>query len=445
MDLYKFFIDNFSLHFHLANIRLSYGKLANAQISICKSVDDSFWHEKQDIDSQKIVWKEWKNVSIPFIFDKDNTADIISNDGNSLIVNYDIVASTFYFLSGWNEFVASDKDDFNRVKYESTLIYKLKIEGIPIVNYYFDILNSAINQITHESIKPLWHKNSFVVALSHDIDACKRGWLEGSFSEIKKKKFFSVPKLIVKRFFGKDDWFNFDKIIRIEKKYDASSTFYFLPQKGKVNGWKNADYEIQNADIKNIIAELRENGNEIGVHGSFGTHDNLAMLENDIARIPIKAPKGNRFHFLMFDLYRTVNVLENAHLKYDSSIGFAEKIGFRRGTCLPFYLYNFEKNETSNVLEIPLIVMDASLMYKKYMGLSQKDSFPAVVKLIDEVKKFNGVFSVLWHNTSFSDYKYTGWCSVYEQILEYCYSNDALITSSIDVYNKIVDAQVANK
>jgi len=117
--------------------------------------------------------------------------------------------------------------------------------------------------------------------------------------------------------------------------------------------------------------------------------------------------------------------------------GFAEHIGFRRGTCLPFYLYNFEKNDISTVLEIPLIAMDASLLFNKYMGLSLKESVPAVVALIEEVKKFNGVFTILWHNTSFSDYKYTGWCEVYEQIISYCKDNNALLTCNIDIYNRI--------
>ncbi|OJX91929.1 MAG: hypothetical protein BGP01_06500 [Paludibacter sp. 47-17] len=437
MGIFNFFIKNFELYFDVTAIKISYGKQQDAQIIVVKSVDDAFWDDKQDIAPEKVVWKDWKNAAIPFLFDKNNKGEIITKEGSQIIINYDIVASAFYFLSGWNEYVSSSKDDFNRVKYDSTLIHQLKIDGVPVVNYYFDILRDAIHQITGKAVKTPWQEHPFAVALSHDIDVCKRSWLEGSFSEIKKKKFFSVPKLIANRFFGKDDWFNFDKIIRIEKKYHANSTFYFLPQKGRVNGWKNADYDIQSTEIKAVIQSLSENGNEIGVHGSFGTHDNSGLLNRDIARIPDKTAEGNRFHFLMFDIYRTVSVLENAGVKYDTSIGFAEQIGFRRGTCLPFYMYNFEKNETSTVLEIPLIVMDASLMYKKYMGLSQKDSVPAVIALIEEVKKFNGVFSILWHNTSFSDYKYTGWCEVYEQILSYCKNNNALLTSSIDIYNRI--------
>lgn len=438
MDTFGYFIRNFELYFNIAETVISYGDKKDGQVSIVKNVDDSFWNNKTGIDESKIVWKKWMNVNIPFLFNDGGKEDVISKKDNRIIINYDIVASAFYFLSGWDEYVSSEKDDFGRVKYNSTLIQRLKIDGIPVVNYYYDILSDAINQITGQISKKDWSQHSFTVALSHDIDVCYDAWLQGSFSELKKKRFLSVPKLIIKRWFGKDDWFNFKKISELERRYNANSTFYFLPRKGKVQEWKNADYEIQSADIKSVISELSKNGKEIGVHGSFGTHNNAELLIEDMKRIPATPIEGNRFHFLMFDLTSTTNVLEKAAVKYDTSIGFAEKIGFRRGTCLPFYLFNFEKNEISTVLEIPLIVMDSSLIFIKYMGLSQKESVAAVILLIEEIKKFNGVFSMLWHNTSFSDYKYTGWYEVYEHIISYCKDNGALLTSNIDIYNKIV-------
>ena len=445
MELFGYFIRNFELYFNIADIKISYGNQHDGQVSIVRNVEDSFWKNKTDISEGKIVWKKWKNISIPFLFNDSDKEEVLTNKDNRIIINYDIVASSFYFLSGWNEYVSSEKDDFGRVKYNSTLIHRLKIDGVPVVNYYFDILSDAINQITGQTSKKDWHQHTFAVALSHDIDVCNGAWLQGSFSEFKKKRFLSIPKLILNRWFGKDDWFNFNKITGLERKYNANSTFYFLPRKGKVNKWKNADYDIKSTDIKKAIRDLSENGNEIGVHGSFGTHNNSELLMQDMARIQDNIVEGNRFHFLMFDVSRTTSVLENTNVKYDTSIGFAEQMGFRRGTCLPFYLFNFEKKQISTVLEIPLIVMDASLIFKKYMGLSQKESVPAVIALIEEVKKFNGVLSILWHNTSFSDYKYTGWCDVYEQIISYCKDNDAMLTSNIDIYNKIVDNSASIK
>ena len=262
-------------------------------------------------------------------------------------------------------------------------------------------------------------------------------WLEGSFSELKKGKLFSIPGLVWKRFLSKDEWFNFDLISTIEKQYEARSTFFFLPEKGKKNQWKNADYDVRNKKIRQVIRKLGDDGFEIGVHGSFGTHADALKLKKEILVIDTPSITGNRFHFLMFHPAKTIGVLENSGVKYDTSLGFAEHIGFRRGTCYPFYLYDFEQDKMSSVLEIPLIVMDTTLRNKKYMDFTPEMTLNAVSGLVDEIKKFNGVFTLLWHNTFFSEYKFAGWKQIYLDILEYCKNNHALLTTGQNVYEKI--------
>lgn len=435
---FDYFIKNIQLFYEIQDIAIDYGQKPDVKISISENVESEFWNTNNDIHLNDIVWKEWKGKKIPFLFEKDSEKNIISYENGKATINYDIVASTFYFLSGWNEYVSSSKDEFGRIKYEDSIIKRLGIAVTPVVNYYFDILNEAIKKIYNKDIKKnLWKNNNFAVSLTHDIDTCKSCWLEGSFSELKKRRLLSVPKLILSRFLDTDDWFNFDKIVEIEKRYGAISSFYFLPQKGKVGNWKNADYNIKSKNIQKTITTLKNSGNEVGVHGSFGTHSDSNKFKTDINRVNSQPIIGNRFHFLMFDPKKTVSVLEECGIKYDTTLGFAEQIGFRRGTCYPFYLWNFENDEMSSVLEIPLIVMDGTLSNKKYMGISKEESLSKVSELIDEIKKFNGVFTLLWHNTYFSDYKYTGWRDVYIKILDYCKENKGFLTGGGEIYEKI--------
>jgi len=438
MKQFDYFLKNYKIFYNIKNVDIDYGIENNATISIVQHANSTFWSEKKDISIDNIVWKAWKGVKIPFLFTNSNAKDIITNTDGKITINYDIIASAFYFLSGWNEYVSPEKDEFGRIKYDNSIINQLNISNIPVVNYYFDILNEVIGQINGSLQKKLWGDYNFGVTLTHDIDTCKSAWLEGSFSELKKKHFFSIPKLIFKSILGKDDWFNFTKILNIEKQYKATSSFYFLPQKGKVGKWKNADYNVKSNSIQKVISFLKKEGNEVGVHGSFGTHSNAKNLNTDIENINSKTIAGNRFHFLMFDPEKTVSVLEECVIIYDTTLGFAEQIGFRRGNCYPFYLYNFEKNDISPVVEIPLLVMDSSLQNKKYMGLSQNESLNKVCELITEVKKFNGVFTILWHNTLFSDYKYTGWRDIYIKILDFCKTNNGYLTNGNDIYTKIM-------
>ena len=439
MDIFAYFLKNYRLYYDIDHVFISYGNLEKSQVRIVKSASDDFWNKKLDIHPQKIIRKKWKGVDIPFLFAQDDTSYIITNADGCISINYDIVASAFYLLSGWNELITPVNDEYGRINYGQSIIKKLDIAHIPVVNYYFDILHDAILQYSGKtSRKRLWNDHSFAVALTHDIDNCMSAWLEGSFSELKKGRIFSIPGLILKRLFFKDDWFNFDLIASIEKQYGARSTFFFLPEKGKKNRWKNADYHIENQKIREVIRKLTDDEFEIGIHGSFGTHMDAQKFKNEISKINSPTISGNRFHFLLFDVAKTIGVLENCHIKYDTSLGFAEYTGFRRGTCYPFYLYDFEQDIISNVLEIPLIVMDTTLHSQKYMGYAPEKSREEIFKLVDEVKKFSGVFTLLWHNTFFSAYKFTGWKQIYIDILEYCKNTHALMTTCRNIYEEIM-------
>lgn len=271
---FNYFIQNISLIYNIDKNYIRYGSSDNSPVIIKQNIDDSFWRDKKDIDYSDIIWKTWKGNNIPFLFSKNSAMEIITYKNNQAIINYDIIASTFYFLSGWNELINSKKDEFGRVSYQDSIINKLNVNNIPVVNYYFDIFKEAYEKINNTKIKKNnWGEYTFGVSLTHDIDTCKSAWLEGSFSELKKKRIFSIPKLIFLRVFNKDDWFNFNKISDIEKQYNAVSSFYFLPAKGKVGKFKNADYKINNS-IKKAIKKLVNRGHEVGVHGSFGSSIN---------------------------------------------------------------------------------------------------------------------------------------------------------------------------
>ena len=435
-------LKNFQLYYDIGGLHITYGDEKEGKILITRSAQELFFSNKQDINPDEIIWKEWKGRRIPFLFDEDDNSEIITVEDGFVRINYDIIASSFYFLSGWNEYLNPQKDQYGRVVYQHSMINKLNTNKIPVVNYYFDILYSAILKINGDIKKNIWGNNGFGVALTHDIDICRSAWRGGSLSEFKKRRFLSIPKLILKRFFGKDDWFNFKLISKIDKQYAASSTFYFLPQKGKTGIWENADYDITSKSIRKEISKLEAASHEIGVHGSFGTHTDIKKFEVDISRINASDIEGNRFHFLMYDAAKSVQVLEDGKMNYDSSLAFAEEIGFRRGTCYPFYLYNFVENRISHVIEIPLMVMDGTLENSKYMGLLPERSFEKVKPIIEEVIKFGGVFTILWHNNYFSDYMYTGWKDVYIEILRYCKNQNGFLSSAKEIYEKIEAKEV---
>lgn len=88
-------------------------------------------------------------------------------------------------------------------------------------------------------------------------------------------------------------------------------------------------------------------------------------------------------------------------MAYDSTVGFAEQIGFRAGTCVPYRPWLFPLNRQADLLEIPLVVMDRTLL--GYMGFTREESIHEVRKLLARCRSVGGVFTILWHNDAFLD------------------------------------------
>jgi len=385
------------------------------------------------------VWKEWLGTSIPFLFD-DTDTPIFSYNPKQIIINYDIIAAGFYLLSSVQETDHRLQDHMGRFQYAASIQHKLNITQTPVVNYYFDILKKAIEERGKLELKNrVFSAYSLSVCLTHDIDNTENAWIEGGFSALKKGKLLTLLSLFYAKWVkGIDKWFNFEDILNLEKSFGVHSTFYFLPQKTTKGGPKNADYDIIHKKFQGVFKEILSNGSEIGVHGSIGTSLNADKLKDDIRKIPVPV-KGVRFHFLQYQPGLTAEVIETAGLKYDTTLGFAEHIGFRNSFCYPFFSYDFSKQKASNVLEIPLAIMDATLYNKSYMGLTTQESKRQVINLFDEVQKFNGLVTILWHNTFFSPYKYNGWRAVYEHILEYATQHNVGIHTAENIYENVTN------
>jgi hypothetical protein len=377
-------------------------------------------------DPKSVLWKNWHGTKIPFFFNV-NDCDIFEKTENYYIINVDIVASSFYLISGWQEYFNEDKDWLGRFPWEKSVQCVFQVTEIPLVNYYFDILRTVTEMAYDMSIKQAgWKDKSFSVCLTHDIDTCETGWLEGGFHALKKRKLLTAFNILAKKIFSKDVWFNFNEILSLEKQYSATSTFFFLMTNCKKEGIKNADYIIAKKKFIQVFSDILEANGEIGLHGSIGTSKDINLLVKELS-ISKQNIKGNRFHFLYYDVRQIGQVLDRSPLQYDSSFGFPEHFGFRNSFCFPFQPYNIKEDKPFRFYEIPLVLMDGTL--QKYLKKRPDEALQSVESLFTEVERFGGCMTILWHNTHFSPYKYNGWKSVYEQILKRNYENNGWLTS----------------
>lgn len=400
---------------------------------------DRFFQGKFDcLTPNDVIWDKCLNEEIPFLFTNIKEQEVLNvlEDG-SVIINYDIIGAIFYFLSGWQELNSENTTNYGRFSYKSSIQKKLNIIEIPVVNYYYSLLSQAI--CLAYGLKQIENKfEKLITFVSHDIDMIKKGWFQDAAHQFKKKRIKSALQIIVKRLFYKDNWYNFDRILKFENKRDISSTFFFLSRKGLAPNFtlKNADYNLNSKDLLLVLDDIRNNGSEIALHGSIGSGLSKEIMEEDIINFP-SSVEGNRFHCLIYKIERLSQILEFNGIAYDSSLYFASHIGFRHSTCTPFYLYDFTEKRASKVLEIPLSIMDTTLRQQKYMGITKSETLKTCKKVINESIKFNGVLGILWHNNFYSDFKYKNWENVLEKLLDYAQSLGTDYLNGSQIRNKL--------
>ncbi|MEO1023900.1 MAG: hypothetical protein AAFW89_15250, partial [Bacteroidota bacterium] len=349
--------------------------------------------------------KVWKSTEIPFLSTDSATPEtIIEHTESGVQIRMDIIGSAFYFLSGWQEYHSQKRDDFGRYPYQESFQYQHGYMKTPVVNYYFDILKQAIEQVTNTKVtRKLWPDDDIAISISHDIDKINGGWKEDGLHALKKGRGLEMTKLLFRRLFKKDTWENIDDILHFEKTQGIRSTFFFLPKKDKFN----ADYKLE--QVQPYFDDIERQGSEIGVHGSLGTGVHAHLLETEIKRFD-RAVYGNRFHFLSAEPSAYGTLIEDSGLTYDTTMGFAEHIGFRHGYCFPFYPYDIVHQRPFSFIELPLTIMDATLRNPAYMGGSD-DVEEALEHLVREVCLFNGLLTILWHNNFYTDGKFKSWKS----------------------------------
>ncbi|MBQ1819611.1 MAG: hypothetical protein II120_05360, partial [Bacteroidales bacterium] len=93
---------------------------------------------------------------------------------------------------------------------------------------------------------------------------------------------------------------------------------------------------------------------------------------------------------------QSLDLWQDAGITDDYTLGFAERCGFRCGTCHPYPLYDVRHDKVTDIIEHPLIVMDGTLF--DYMKLSVEDARALTQRLKQRCLDVEGDFVILWHN-----------------------------------------------
>jgi hypothetical protein len=333
-------------------------------------------------------------------------------DPDSVKRNTDILTSSLWTLSRSEETIPGPSDEHGRFPASSCTAFRFGCLDRPIIDEYGLAFRQALKHLL-----PGWtpEPSQFRVKLSHDID------LVGLPRRLRSTIGHLYPRRIPRAFLR--DVFStlgvgapayLDAVVktaRISQDGGFDSAFYW---KASARTHWDSGYDLQHPHVCAVIEDLVQQGFEMGVHPAYHTFGSGEQLEEEVSRLRSALGfglVGGRQHFLR---WRPSSWLlwEKAGLAYDSSVGFADAMGFRAGTAVPYHPWLVDADRESTLLEIPLLVMDCTPI--EYMRLDEKDTLSRIAVLVRRCEVVGGVFTMLWHNSSVIERPYA---SLYSRIL----------------------------
>jgi hypothetical protein len=368
--------------------------------------------------------------SILFIEKKSNILfeNHISKDNPILVFEQaDVLGKIFFLISRYEEYIA-DKNDatvfdtHNRFKASASIGQKQDFLHKPIVNQWIIQIKNQLNEkFMGLNLIP----KSFQFIPTYDVDQAwsvtHKGLLRnigGFLKELSQGQFkVAFRRIFVLMKLQKDPEHTFDFLNQLDKKYNLKPIYFWL-----LGDHSEHDKNIhwQNRSFQNLIRRIA-NTHIVGLHPSYLSNDNDESLTNEKYRFEAitKHPLSiSRQHFLKLSFPETYRRLIGLGVDVDYSMGFSDDVGFRAGLCTPFYWFDILENKATNLRVYPFAVMEITL--KEYLKLDHQEALSCVKELIDEVKKVEGTFLSLWHNSTLSDKDdWQGWRQVYVDMIDY--------------------------
>ena len=374
---------------------------------------------------------EWPEKT-PFLF--GNTR---SESGTRYILTEaDLVASSFFWLSDWQETYMGEeaRDEHGRIPYSRSLHSELGLGALPIVDVYGLLLIHWLRKLGYQCIPKLWPGGKrFALFLTFDIDNLRKNpaallWRE-SRNLFRRQPNPPSPqnsnallgrvsrfRKVLKQLPAGDENLtsSVDRILEICRENEGSPTIFLksLIERHRRDARDYLDIPYFNKMLDNIESL----DGEIGFHSSYRANYDRNLFRKELLRLTQKTNReinAHRAHYLRYDNSLTPELWENHGLTADSSMGWADQFGFRTGTCHPHYIFNRKRNSVTDIIEIPLMAMDAQLF--GYMELTGQDALKRLEIQVKLVELFRGILVWNFHQHIFDSLEAPGWGSLFKK------------------------------
>ena len=178
---------------------------------------------------------------------------------------------------------------------------------------------------------------------------------------------------------------------------------------------------------------MQQQGWEFGFHAPINAKRNIdsfiqakLWIEERLGR-PIF---GLRHHYWALDWRKphlTFRKHVNAGFRYDTSIAWRTKEGFRAATCHPYQPFDPVYDRPLDLLEMPTCLMDGHVV-------GEANALERCREVLGRVRNCGGLAILDWHTEGVCNaFQYAGWYDLLESVFDWLSAGDAWIAAPWEI------------
>ncbi len=362
--------------------------------------------DENGINDIQIDMAEWQGI--PCFFSTNNQGSI----------PFDIFSASFYLISRYEEYLPHVKDEHGRFSAKESLAFQNGFIRKPVVDIWaFMLLKELKLKFPDLKSKERFYNYTSIIDVTTSHSFAHRNFVRsiaGLFLDIVKFKFKRVLNR-VKVWFNpsKDPYNNYKYLVDLHKKLKVKSKFFF-----QFAQYSSFDKNIapSNNKFRFLIKSIADYSeiSLVASYSSFYDNELLKQEKKNLTSVVHRPITNSRMRYNRVDVPVTYQNLLAAEFTDDFTMGYTHTIGFRAGTCTPFYFYDISQEVKQAIRVHPFAFHDyAFTNYTRNQVIMTE-----MTSVYNEVKNVNGEFISIFSNELLGADGPLNWKKLYASVVE---------------------------
>lgn len=353
-----------------------------------------------------------QSCGVPVLFGNG----VVERIGDELVVGNDIIAGAYFLLTRYEEMVRPEvRDQHGRFPGKESLAYRAGFLRRPLVDEYAALLRRWLATVGIPfTPAPVGIQK---VYLTHDVDWPWAWWTFRDCARVVVRRRIPRDRHLFDPFLslfgisqGRDPHDSFDWILDQDMALRAElgagrveSVFFLIASSG---GPKDGLNYLGEPRMQQLVDKMLARGAKVGLHATYeaGGDPRRIPAERAAVEAVTRSPVvWNRHHFLRCREPGHLSMLSEAGITDDFTMGYADIVGFRVGTCRPYRWFDPATQRLHRLTVHPMTVMECTLDRGAYMGLSYDEALAVCSELLEQTGRHSGEAVLLWHNTEVTE------------------------------------------